>query len=295
MNILFSSNVNIYCCYIILIIICLLFCINNNNNTTDYCPYSYKLLVTGSSTNHFHLLLLFLYRIYVVEDKICIVVWNLGLSDINDKVLHNAKRFNQKRTILIYIKKFNYNLYPKHFNISYNAGYYSWKPFVIWNTYIQYKRIMLWLDCGCFIHSKLDFIYSEINRHIIWSINSGTTIVQYTHIGLLKLLNVNKTIYNKTMCAGGIIGLYYPSKNTNLILSLWKACALIKNCISPIGANRGNHRQDQSILSILMAQYNFDCTNNLHIGFSTHFDKHYRNYNDTSFSKFLQYISSNKV
>lgn len=263
--------------------------------TNDYCPTNYKLLTTGSSDNHFHLLLLFLYRLYVVENKICVVVWDLGFSYMNNQLFCNAKKYIiKRRSIIIILKKFNYSLYPKHFNINWNAGYYSWKPFVIGSTYIQYKRSILWIDCGCYINRKLNYEYDEIKRNIVWSIASGTTVERYTHRGLFQLLNVNKTIYNKTMCAGGIVGIFYPSYIVNSIISLWKACALIKNCISPDGANRGNHRQDQSVLSILMYQYNFDCSKNHQKAFVTHFDKHYRKYNNTLFSKFILHISSNK-
>lgn len=209
-------------------------------------------------------------------------------------MLCNAKKYIEQKKIVIHINKFNYNIYPKHFNISVHAGYYSWKPFVIYTTYNQYRRSVLWLDCGCYIQKKLDFEYNEIKRKRIWSIGQSTTIKRYTHDGLLNLLDVNKTIYNKIMCAGGIVGFHYPSNITNYILSLWKACALIKNCISPVGANRGNHRQDQSVLSILLYQNNFDCSKNEHKGFSEHFDKFYRKYNDILYSKFILHISSNK-
>lgn len=35
------------------------------------------------------------------------------------------------------------------------------------------------------------------------------------------------------------------------MLNDWRDCALEKECISPEGSNRTNHRQDQSVLSIL--------------------------------------------
>lgn len=42
-----------------------------NNNM---CPSEFKVFVTGSSSNHFHLLILMLYRIKMVEENICIIV-----------------------------------------------------------------------------------------------------------------------------------------------------------------------------------------------------------------------------
>lgn len=277
--------------YIPVFIFSFILIIYKNIYCKDYCFKEYKILVSGSSDNHFHLLLLFLYRLYSVENKMCIIIWDLGLSQFNIKRLKNAKEIIEKKRFIIIIKHFNYSNYPYHFSINKNSGYYSWKPFVIWDTYSSYKRNVLWLDCGCFIHRKLEYEYNEIINSTIYTVGSGTTIQRYTHRKLFELLNVDISIFNKTMCSAGIVGIYYPSTLVRYIFKLWKACALIKNCISPQGANRGNHRQDQSVLSILLYQYINNFTLNKNKNFAAHFDKKHKNYNDSSYSKFLYAVS----
>lgn len=276
--------------FIFFIFIIFFIVINSISLNKVKCPSNYKLISSGSSDNHFHLLLLFLHRIYIVENNICVVIWNLGLSYKNIIKLENAKKYIERKNIIVDIMVFNYTNYPQHFNIEINAGYYSWKPFVIWDTYIKYKRTLLWLDCGCFIYNKLDYEYQDINRNKIYTINATCKIKRCTHYKSLELFNVNESLYNKVMCAAGIFGLAYRNDIINRIMNIWKACALIKNCISPPGARKGNHLQDQSILSILLYQNNINFYNNKRKDFSIHFDKRYKYYNDSSFLYFLKII-----
>lgn len=150
---------------------------------------------------------------------------------------------------------------------------------------------MLWLDAGCFIKSKLNYEYSQIINNKIWSISSDTTIKRYTHIDLLDLFDSSLDIYNRTMCAGGVIGLYYPSLFVDYIMNLWKACALIKKCIAPNGSNLHNHRQDQSVLSILFYQHHLSCDKVKGMNFFTHYDNnYYKIYNDTLYIKYISFI-----
>lgn len=263
----------------------ILFCIKYKKK----CPKDYKILATGCSSNHFHLLLLMLYRIYITESKTCLVVWNLGLSLNEKSILANAEEYISKRKSDLYIYNyiFNYSNYPPHFNIENNAGVYAWKPFVIYESYIKYKRSILWLDAGCFIKNKLDYEFLQIKKKKIWSISQGSSIKKYTHCFLMKLLETSNDIANSSMCAGGVIGLYYPSQIVLSIMNLWKACALIKQCISPNGANTKNHRNDQSVISILLYQYNLGCNNEMPHNFETHFDGKYSTYNDKNYVNYL--------
>lgn len=48
-------------------------------------------------------------------------------------------------------------------------------------------------------------------------------------------------------------GGYYGGSNSGplgqRVMDLWEQCALDKNCVTPPGTNRGNHRQDQAALT----------------------------------------------
>ena len=43
-------------------------------------------------------------------------------------------------------------------------------------------------------------------------------------------------------------------------LEKWRACALDQSCICPRNSNKGNHRQDQSALTLVLAMMGLSCT-----------------------------------
>lgn len=85
------------------------------------------MFATGSSSNHFNLLLLMIYRITVVESFLCVAIWNLGLSNNEKEELSSATKYAiyNGRYIYMHIYNFNYSKYPSHFNIKRNSGYYA--------------------------------------------------------------------------------------------------------------------------------------------------------------------------
>lgn len=153
-------------------------------------------------------------------------------------------------------KYFNYSLYPSYFKINKNKGEYAWKPIIIRTTYYMMRRTILWMDAGCIITNKLDKVFYDINKYQCWSIYSCGNISSWTHSGMIKYLNVSKSMLHKKVCAGGLVGFKWNSLLSTIILKEWVSCAYHKECIAPKGSNRKNHRQDQSALTILLYKYN---------------------------------------
>lgn len=118
---------------------------------------------------------------------------------------------------------------------------------IIFYTYYKYKKSLFWLDAGCYINGSLISIFRYIKNNQIWSISTGHSIKRYTHNYTLQYLNVSSYIENQLICAGGVVGFYYPSSFCFKILKEWKECAFNRDCIAPKGSNRKNHRQDQSV------------------------------------------------
>lgn len=234
-----------------------------------------RLLVTGSSSNHFHLLLIMIFNVFQYENDICINVWDLGLTTQQLKKLKKMYIIlkKNKQDIILHYDIFNYSAYPFFFNIKRNAGEYAWKSTIISIAYNRYKIPLLWLDAGCFIKGSLQNVFKEI------------------HIKTLIYLNTSRKIYNKLMCAGGVVGLYYPSLKVNKLLNEWVSCSMNKECIAPYLSNRSNHRQDQSVFSILLYQNNFNCYNTKQFNFTTHFDRLYRKFNSSMYNKLLYTIN----
>lgn len=245
-----------------------------------------KILVTGSSSNHFHLLLLMLYNVYQYERDICFVVWDLGLlvKEVKKLLSLYITLSKNRNDIYVLYNMFNYSNYPSFFNIKNNAGEYAWKAIIISTTYYTHKTSLLWLDAGCNIIGSLRNVYNDINEVKIWSIGAGRDVKTYTHISTLLYLNASKSMLNYIMCAGGVVGLFYPHSLVDILLKKWVDCSLNKECIAPKNSNRSNHRQDQSAFTIIFYQLNLSCYRGSNkYNFTTHFDRYYRLYNNSDF------------
>ena len=71
------------------------------------------------------------------------------------------------------------------------------------------------------------------------------------HYGISEYEHKN----NLTSRSGNMVSINYSSKSGKEILDEWYNASLNKNIIIPEGSSRNNHRQDQTILSILMYLY----------------------------------------
>jgi len=53
-------------------------------------------------------------------------------------------------------------------------------------------------------------------------------------------------------CHGAIVGFDLSKEPARKVLATWLDCALHRECIAPVGSHRGNHRQDQAALTLLV-------------------------------------------
>lgn len=52
---------------------------------------------------------------------------------------------------------------------------------------------------------------------------------------------------------------FYQTPNATRGLEMWAECAKHRECICPIGSTRGNHRQDQAALTLILTMHNVQC------------------------------------
>ena len=83
---------------------------------------------------------------------------------------------------------------------------------------------------------------------------SNGKIKEWTHPDTLSFLNCSENLYSRRNLTGGIVGINPKSEFGINLISKWHKLCLIPDCISPIGSSRENHRQDQSILSVIFHQ-----------------------------------------
>ena len=93
---------------------------------------------------------------------------------------------------------------------------------------------------------KNDYIYTPL---------SDGNIETWTHQKCIDYLNGLKYKDNK-MRNAAIVGINYDIKWIKEFVKEWRDLALIKECICPEGSDRKNHRQDQSLLTLLYYKYN---------------------------------------
>jgi len=212
-------------------------------------PNKNFIIVTGSDSLHYKNLKQLLSSIMIHEKKTKVLVFDLGLKNIEKNELR--KKFKK-----IEIRKFDYSRYPKYFNIKINAGEYAWKPVIISNTLNEFKCSIFWMDAGNVVSSRLNTIRKILNLTGFYSPFSDGKIYTWTHFKTLKFLKASNKIINKRNLSGGCVGVNYKFNNVKKVINRWKDCSLIKDCIAPNGSNKKNHRQDQAVLSVLAHQAN---------------------------------------
>ena len=205
-------------------------------------------IVTATDQIFFESLIQLLENIRYHEKEIPIVVYNLGINESQYKTLLN-KKFNN-----LNIKDFDFSSFPKFYSErdSFNRlGQYAWKSSIINKELILSKKQVLWFDTGNLITKKLTLIRIIISALGVFSPISAGSIVNWTHKDTLNYLNTEKSIYKKRNLTGGIVAFDWENQNARNLSKEWKDYCSVEECIAPKGSSRDNHRQDQSILSIL--------------------------------------------
>lgn len=218
---------------------------------------SYK-IITGANDDYILTLINFINYHSKIGIKIKnLTVYDLGLSELNLSKLKNLT--NQQ----LNIKKFEYYNYPEHVNLSKYKGLfcsYAFKPIIIYNEATIFNNIpIIWLDCACNITIEiLNRMIDSINSYGFYCPvgNYEKTIesVELNHKQTLNLLGVSQYQHLNELQTrlSGVCGVNYEIFHGKSILDDWYKCSLNKEIIMPEGSSRNNHRQDQTVLSVLM-------------------------------------------
>jgi len=209
-------------------------------------------LVTGASSNH-HVSMMNMIASARETYSGPIVAWDLGLSadEVDDLLMHELSNFE--------LRTFNYSAFPEHVkppSATLPALHtYAWKPLVIFDT-LQDAETVLWIDAGSLVTLGLTYIRSHIERDGFFATEATSTIGEFTYPSVLDRYNAHH-LEHLWQAASGLIGIDRRTRSYADILMPWHACAFDRECIAPAGSTRGNHRQDQSYLSILVHKASF--------------------------------------
>jgi FkbM family methyltransferase len=211
-------------------------------------------LVTGADSKYFCQLKGLLYNIHDIKQsikhyKLNIIVYDLGLT--HEQLNELKEDFKN-----VIFEKFNFENYPEHVSLKkYNGDNcsYAWKPIIIHEVCEKYKGLVHWMDTRT-VYTNLENLLNVLEKNYLYTPQSADTIERWTFQTTIELMNGSK--YNNSRCrSGGIFGVNYDIDWCRDFVKDWKTYALIKEYICPQGSNRFNHRQDQSILSILYYKY----------------------------------------
>lgn len=224
-------------------------------------------LITAADSSHFKSLLQLLGSVRRYEPGTPVHVYDLGLTSVQLDIL--CHKFPQ-----YWVKKFDFSRYPPHFNIRNNVGEYAWKPAIVWEVLQTTFGPAVWMDAGNVLVNNLDGIRDQLTKHGFYSPHSPGTIAQWTHPGMLKYLGLAETWRSDARNLNGACIAFDPrSSNINDLAREWYEGAMVKECIAPDGSSRANHRQDQSLLTVLAYRAGLaDAGEHSYIGFKIHQD-----------------------
>jgi hypothetical protein len=234
------------------------------------------LIVTGASSNHVHGLHGLLRSI--IEQRageadisdhsgIAVHIWDLGLTHAELTALQSAfppTSEGRPRAKAVYFRyfTFDFSTVPAHFALSHKT--YAWKAEIMGREILDSEESrgynpVLWLDAGDRLVAPLEWILGEVRENGASSADSTETILRWTHPLMLSFFADRRWLRSAgdieagdTPCAGGVVALDRDNVRTiSRIMRRWRACALRKECIAPVGSNLDNHRQDQAALTLL--------------------------------------------
>jgi hypothetical protein len=217
-------------------------------------------LITGADESHVLSLKQCIQSIVShADNKVHLIVYDLGIQSKKHK---QDIEFELSKIQFSELRKFDFSKYPSYFNIQINAGEYAWKPAIIHTVLHECtnsNEAIFWIDAGCVLTNTLDNIRKELQTSKIYTPVSQGTIKTWTHPKTLQHFpNIDINTQNR---AAGVFACTYEPQ-TIKIVDEWFKYAMNKSIIAPPGSSRLNHRQDQSILSILITKYQLNNTIN---------------------------------
>lgn len=199
--------------------------------------------VTASDSSHFKSSL---QLIRSIESRIdaSITYYNLGLTQEEKlELVENHKS--------IKVIDFPFTEFPNWFAINEFAGHYAWKANII--EAAAEKRIghLFWVDAGCKLLFDISIARGILEKDGYFILNASGSLGDLTHQITVERLQAQERV-NTPMLSAAFIGFDLQNVVAFELVTKWASHSRQKMIIAPPGSNRLNHRQDQSVLTILI-------------------------------------------
>ena len=209
------------------------------------------IIVSGADASHYLSLVNFIKSVKEHEPQAELRIVDLGLSAAQAATIKTMVP-EQNFT------KFDFENYPPWMNIKNEAGHYAWKPVIIWDNVKEAQVPVIWMDAGTILRKPLRKFYRKTKAHGFFSITSPGDCAKWTHKKTLDFFGLNPDwARNKRNLTAGAVGFDPLQEKAFKLAREWARLAQIRQVIAPEGSSRMNHRQDQSLLSILAHIHGF--------------------------------------
>ena len=150
---------------------------------------------------------------------------------------------------------------PLHVSNLFN---YAWKIAIL-NDMQNHPEIesFLLMDAGCEISkpNALSHVKHELRKVGFWGVLQSNFVLKKTSPITLKMMGIDLgRLDHAEFCAGGLIGFAIDSRAYRNIIPSAMKCAMVEECIAPLGVGRSNHNYDQSVLSGFLFHHGYQCT-----------------------------------
>jgi hypothetical protein len=213
-------------------------------------------IVSAASSNHFRSLLQCLAS---VPAGVRTIVYDIGLRD------------DERQRIPGEVRRFDFSRVPAFVHLSApDAGAYAWKPILLYEICREVGGIVIWCDAGNLLRDLGALI--QVTRHCgVYTATSLGTFEVWTHPTARRHLAGADAFLSRPMRNAACVGLDWSNPKAQYLLHDWDALARRQEISLPPGANRANHRHDQSILTYLVYAYGLS-TIDAKVGHTIHND-----------------------
>ena len=203
--------------------------------------------VTASDTTHAKSLVNLITSLRLMTPSAQVVVFDLGMT--------RAELLRLKNTFpTVTVEKFPYQAFPDYFDVRVEAGQYAWKAQCVEIAATSARGDLFWIDAGCVVTGSMKRIRKVLGRRGIYADKAAGPSSRWTHPLTFAALEAGKreVELKRDQLAATFIGFRLGREEVDRLIFDWARHSRDQNVIAPQGSSRVNHRQDQSVFSILM-------------------------------------------